>query len=77
MRLSCGRLFVGQGVPGLLTRLEVRDDFQHLLEEKLGVIRTLSPMCVYSRDSSLGTLRQFDLQAFFARSCARNSRAPM
>jgi hypothetical protein len=55
MRLSCGRLLVGQGVPGLLT--VSRCDFQHLLEEKLGVISTLSPACVDSRDRSLSPLR--------------------
>jgi hypothetical protein len=37
--------------------LEVLDDFQHLLEEKLGVISTLSPACVDSRDRSLSPLR--------------------
>ena len=33
------------------------DRFQHLLEEKLGVISMLSPACVDSRDRSLGALR--------------------
>jgi hypothetical protein len=37
--------------------LEVLDDFQHLLEEQLGVISTLSPACVDSRDRSLSPLR--------------------
>jgi hypothetical protein len=38
-------------------RLEVLNHFQHLLEEKLGVIGMFSPACVDSRDSPLGALR--------------------
>jgi hypothetical protein len=45
------------GGAGIANRLEVLDDFQHLLEEKLGVISTLSPACVDSRDRSLSPLR--------------------
>ena len=57
IRLSCGRLSVGQGVPGLLTRLKVLDHFKHLLEEKLGLVSTLTPTRVDSRDRSLSPLR--------------------
>lgn len=45
------------GRAGIADRLEVEDDFQHLLEEKLGVISTFSPACVDSRDRSLSPLR--------------------
>jgi len=45
------------GRAGIADRLQVLDDCQHLLEEELGVISTLSPACVDSRDGSLRPLR--------------------